>query len=74
MGGATAFDATNRGLASAGWSVTALAPWTDLDTMVDLSALALELEGDGRHAPRTAAWIEAHREVVLAAPPPRSAS
>ena len=72
MGGATAFEATNRGLASAGWSVTALAPWTDLDTLVDLSALALELEGDGRHAPRTAAWIEEHREVVMAAAPPRS--
>jgi len=72
MGGATALDATNRGLASAGWAITDLASWTDLDTMVDLKTLAVELEGDGRAAPHTTAWIAGHPEAIGATPARRS--
>ena len=64
MGDATALDATTRGLAAAGWQVTELEPWGDLDTIADLRALAHDLDGDGRFAPRTADWLAAHRAMV----------
>jgi glycosyltransferase A (GT-A) superfamily protein (DUF2064 family) len=60
MGGATALEATTRGLVAAGWTVSMLEPWTDIDTIDDLRTLAADLEGDGRHAPRTSAWLANH--------------
>ena len=64
MGGASALEATRSGLMSAGWVPEDLAPWTDLDTVVDLRALVTELDGDGRFAPRTTAWVTRHRAVI----------
>ena len=57
MGGATALEATTRGLIAASWTVSELEPWTDIDTIDDLRMLAADLEGDGRHARRTRVWL-----------------
>ena len=64
MGGASALDVTTRGLGKAGWRVATVAPWPDIDTLADLRAFAPELDGDGRWAPRTAAWVMCHRTVI----------
>jgi len=64
MGGATALEATTGGLAAAGWRVTDLEPWMDLDTIGDLRTLVRDLDGDGRFAPRTAAWLAGNRSMV----------
>jgi glycosyltransferase A (GT-A) superfamily protein (DUF2064 family) len=64
MGGTTALDATTGGLAAAGWRVTDLEPWADLDTIADLRGLVRDLDGDGRFAPRTTAWLVGHRSTV----------
>lgn len=64
MGGASALDATRLALGEAGWRVSTVAPWPDVDTLADLRALVRELENDGRWAPRTAAWVARHRNVI----------
>jgi glycosyltransferase A (GT-A) superfamily protein (DUF2064 family) len=60
MGGSTALAAVREGLTLAGWSTEFLSTWSDLDTLTDLEALGAKLQGDGRSAPRTAAWIARH--------------
>ncbi|MBA2314169.1 MAG: DUF2064 domain-containing protein [Chloroflexi bacterium] len=64
MGGASALDATQRALGEAGWRVSTVASWPDVDTLADLRTLARQLDTDGRWAPRTAAWIARHRVVI----------
>lgn len=66
MGGESTLEATRHGLAAAGWSVTEMAAWTDVDTIVDVESLAVELEFDGRPAPMTAAWLADHRSSIAA--------
>jgi glycosyltransferase A (GT-A) superfamily protein (DUF2064 family) len=68
LGGATASEATHIGLTSVGWAVEHLATWSDLDTLRELQMLSAELEGDGRWAPRTAAWIARHRDLIEGRP------
>jgi glycosyltransferase A (GT-A) superfamily protein (DUF2064 family) len=57
LGGVNALRTTQAGLASGGWSVELLTPWSDLDTIADLEALSAELRTDGWRSPRTATWI-----------------
>jgi glycosyltransferase A (GT-A) superfamily protein (DUF2064 family) len=64
MGGASALEATMRTLGEAGWLVSTVAPWPDVDTLADLRVLVRELDGDGRWAPRTTAWVASHRAVI----------
>ncbi len=64
MGGATALEATVRTLGEAGWRVSTVASWPDVDTLADLQTLVRELDGDSRWAPRTAAWIARHQAVI----------
>lgn len=64
LGGASALDATRLALGEAGWCVSTVAPWPDVDTLADLRALVDELDGDGRWAPRTTAWVARHRNVI----------
>lgn len=64
MGGASALEATRSGMIAAGWVPEDLAPWMDLDTVDDLRALVTELDGDGRFAPSTTAWVTRHRDVI----------
>lgn len=74
MGGASALDATVGSLREAGWRVATVEPWPDIDTLADLRALVGELDGDGRLAPRTAAWVVRHRTVIddpLTSPQPQ---
>ncbi|MEO8438516.1 MAG: hypothetical protein ABI562_08635 [Chloroflexota bacterium] len=53
-----------RALGQAGWRVSTVASWPDVDTLADLRALVRELDGDGRWAPRTADWVSRHRAVI----------
>lgn len=64
MGGVSARAATTSGLGEAGWHVSTGGSWPDVDTVPDLRELARRLAGDGRWAPRTAAWITRHRQVI----------
>ena len=64
MGGASALDVTMRALGQAGWRVSTVASWPDVDTLADLRALVRELDGDGRWAPHTADWVSRHRFVI----------
>ena len=64
MGGVSARAATTSALGEAGWHVSTVGSWPDVDTVPDLRELARRLAGDGRWAPRTAAWITRHREVI----------
>jgi glycosyltransferase A (GT-A) superfamily protein (DUF2064 family) len=64
MGGASALDATRLALGEAGWRVSTVAPWPDVDTLTDLRALVAELDSDGHWAPRTADWVARHRNVI----------
>ena len=57
LGGATALQATEAGLRSAGWTIERLAVWSDVDTIADLEALDDDLRDSPHRAPRTAAWI-----------------
>ncbi|MEO8571934.1 MAG: DUF2064 domain-containing protein [Chloroflexota bacterium] len=66
LGSGSALEATQTTLSAAGWRVERTASWADVDTLEDLQALARELEGDGRRAPRTAAWIKRNRSVINA--------
>jgi glycosyltransferase A (GT-A) superfamily protein (DUF2064 family) len=68
MGGASAHEATARALRRAGWRVTTVSSWPDIDTLADLRLLAHRLEDDGRWAPQTLAWVAGHRTVIDAAP------
>ena len=69
LGDGSALDATMEALRSAHWQVTFVPSWPDVDTLADLQTLARQLPGDGRWAPRTAAWVERHRAVIDRAPP-----
>ncbi|MEO5884101.1 MAG: DUF2064 domain-containing protein [Candidatus Limnocylindrales bacterium] len=69
MGGESARSATERALEDAGWRVTTVASWPDIDTVPDLRALADQLAGDGRWAPRTVAWIAGHGAAIENAQP-----
>jgi hypothetical protein len=64
MGGPSALDATRLALCEAGWCVSTVAPWPDVDTLADLRALVGELDSDGRWAPRTADWVARHRKAI----------
>jgi glycosyltransferase A (GT-A) superfamily protein (DUF2064 family) len=64
MGGSSALDATRRALDDAGWRVSTVAPWPDVDTLADLRALVAQIGGDGRWASRTVAWVTRHRNVI----------
>ncbi|MBA2718153.1 MAG: DUF2064 domain-containing protein [Chloroflexi bacterium] len=60
MGGSSAFDATRRDLVAAGWHVTIVEPWPDVDTVSDLRQLAEVLNRDGldpRWGSRTREWL-----------------
>jgi glycosyltransferase A (GT-A) superfamily protein (DUF2064 family) len=64
MGGSSAREATTRTLRQAGWHVTTVASWPDIDTLADLRTLAHRLEDDGRWAPQTVAWVADHRTTI----------
>ncbi len=64
MGSSTVFLATKGALASAGWTVTNLASWTDLDTIGDLRVMATDLASDGRYAPHLTAWLADHDAIL----------
>jgi len=64
LGGASALDATRLALGEAGWRVSTVAPWPDIDTLADLRALVDQLDSDGRWAPRTTAWVARHRNDI----------
>ncbi len=68
-GGTTAFDAAEKGLASAGWQVAGVESWPDVDTVSDLRRLAVLLDADGRWAPRTAEWLRRNRAEIEGAGP-----
>ena len=64
MGGASAQEATLQALRRAGWRVSTVASWPDIDTLADLRLLVHRLEDDGRWAPRTMAWVTQHRTLI----------
>ncbi len=64
LGSPTALEVTRRGLATAGWTVAISGAWPDLDTLDDLRQLAPSLATDPDLAPRTAAWVLRHHEVM----------
>jgi glycosyltransferase A (GT-A) superfamily protein (DUF2064 family) len=68
MGGESAQEATTRALRRAGWRVTTVSSWPDIDTLADLRVLAGRLEVDGRWAPQTRAWVVRHRALIDALP------
>ena len=60
MGGSNAFDATRANLVSAGWQVSYVEPWPDVDTVADLDVLATVLrrgELDPRWGRKTRDWL-----------------
>ncbi len=64
LGGGSALVSTEIALRAAGWRVKRVAAWPDVDTVHDLRALARELADHSQGAPRTAAWIDRHRDVI----------
>jgi glycosyltransferase A (GT-A) superfamily protein (DUF2064 family) len=66
MGGASAREATTRGLTRGRWVTIELAMWPDVDTVLDLRELARSLRENRHDAPRTAAWLAEHRALIEA--------
>ena len=67
MGGSSAFDATRCNLTSAGWQVSYVEPWPDVDTVADLDSLATVLrrgELDPRWGSRTRDWLNRNWSVT----------
>lgn len=64
MGGTSAQAATGQALGQAGWRVSTVASWPDVDTLADLRLLTRRLDVDGHWAPRTVAWVARHRNVI----------
>ncbi len=77
MGGSSAFDATRRNLESAGWRVSSVEIWPDVDTVEDLDTLSTVLsreELDPRWGSRTRDWLRSYWSVTGASTtlePPR---
>lgn len=79
MGGSSALEAARRSLRSAGWRVTSVEPWPDVDTVADLDLLATVLdreELDPRWGSRTRDWLNRDRSsdgtsTTVEAPPNR---
>ena len=64
MGSGSALDGTRQGMHEGGWRVVTIDPWSDLDTLADLRALAVTLAGDGHRPPATTEWIGRHQAVI----------
>jgi glycosyltransferase A (GT-A) superfamily protein (DUF2064 family) len=64
MGASSAGDATVRALGQAGWRVSTVASWPDVDILADLRYLSRHLDTDDHWAPRTVAWMARHRNVI----------
>ncbi len=64
LGSGSALEVTRRGLMAASWTVAVSGAWPDLDTFDDLQQLAPSLATHPDRAPRTAAWVVRHHEVM----------
>lgn len=67
MGGSSAFDATRRNLESAGWRVSVVEIWPDVDTVADLDSLSTVLSRDGldpQWGSRTRDWLSSYRSAA----------
>lgn len=64
LGGSDALIVTGERLAASGWQSQLLAGRSDIDTVADLAAMDARAAAVAVQAPRTARWLDRHRDLV----------